>query len=106
MSVRTDRGSGQHRSATELPRSDLLSARGFFCNFGLSPGLCDGGPRVLFRKKKVSAAPASEPAQGLVPPVVLETLDRLQKAGVQLLLRFGPETYTTELVGLGRDAFF
>ena len=62
---------------------------------------------MLFRKKKAELSPADEPVRPPVERGVLETLERLEKAGVQLLVRIGgPEVYTSEVVGLGRDAFF
>ena len=64
---------------------------------------------MLFRKKKALPPSPEEPASP-PPPAdrsLLETLERLEKAGVQLLVRVGgPEVYTSEVVGLGRDAFF
>jgi hypothetical protein len=62
---------------------------------------------VIFRKKTPPPLAREEP---ILPPIdrrVLETLERLQKAGVQLLVRIGgPDVFTSEVVGLGRDAFF
>ncbi len=67
---------------------------------------------MLFRKTKKTGpppaeAPTPEPEVPPTDPQVLETLERLKKAGVQLLVHAGgPDAYTTEVVGLGRDGFF
>ncbi|GAB4279050.1 MAG: hypothetical protein Kow0092_34840 [Deferrisomatales bacterium] len=63
---------------------------------------------MLFRKKR---SPRTDPPAPTPLPVdarVLESLQTLEKAGVQLLVRAGGagEPYTSEVVGLGRDAFF
>ena len=63
---------------------------------------------MLFRKKKAPPPPVDAPAPTPSDPRVLEVLERLEKAGVQLLVRpeGTDELYTTEVVGLGRDGFF
>lgn len=66
---------------------------------------------MLFRKKTAPAPPpADEPPETPAPavaPQVLQTLERLQKTGVQLLIRMPPdEVFTSGVVGLGRDSFF
>lgn len=62
----------------------------------------------MFRRKK--AAPESpEPYFPAVEPAVVETLERLQKLGAQLVARPGGpagEAYTTSVLGLGKDGFF
>lgn len=61
----------------------------------------------MFRKR---SSPSAEAEEAFLPPVdprVLEILDRLEKAGVQLLVRAGNgEVHTSAVVGLGRDCFF
>jgi c-di-GMP-binding flagellar brake protein YcgR len=68
----------------------------------------DGACRLLFRKKRALSFPVDVPAQTLADPGVLQILERLEKAGAQLLVRLEgiDEVYTTEVVGLGRDGFF
>ncbi|HSH68941.1 MAG TPA: PilZ domain-containing protein [Deferrisomatales bacterium] len=65
---------------------------------------------MLFRKKPPAPQPhpGPEPApEPRVPAPVMDLLQRLEKAGVQLLVRpGGPDEYTSEVVGLGTDAFF
>jgi c-di-GMP-binding flagellar brake protein YcgR len=62
---------------------------------------------VLFRRKKAPPTVLDETPEAIADPAVLETMQRLEKAGVQLLVQFaGPDVYTSEVVGLGRDAFF
>lgn len=66
---------------------------------------------MLFRKKNpvpATVSPAAEaPSEPCAPAAVLDLLQRLEKTGVQLLVRpGGPEEYTSEVVGLGLDAFF
>lgn len=66
---------------------------------------------MLFRNKTPSpVAPervAEPPAEPVAPAPVMDLLQRLEKAGVQLLVRpGGPNEYTTEVIGLGMDAFF
>lgn len=62
---------------------------------------------MLFRKKPDSPASSEEPAGPPVGSTTLELLETLQKSGVQLLVRLGgPEVYTSEVVGLGREGFF
>ncbi len=62
---------------------------------------------MLFRRRKaVSEAPPA-PSQPPPPAEVLQTLERLQKAGSQLLVRLaGGEAYTSLLLALGREAIF
>lgn len=65
----------------------------------------------MFKKKKKQVPPTPQPEQRppepIVDPTVLETLQRLEKAGVQLSVNIGGvESYTSEVVGVGRDAFF
>jgi c-di-GMP-binding flagellar brake protein YcgR len=51
--------------------------------------------------------PKDEPNHPPAAPETLELLQRLEKSGVQLLVRpGGPEEYTSEVVGVGMDAFF
>ncbi len=62
---------------------------------------------MLFRKKPDSPSPPEEPEGPSVEPATLALLESLQKSGVQLLVRMGgPDVYTSEVVGLGRDGFF
>ena len=65
---------------------------------------------VLFRKKgKESTGSGEEPLLPQIDPRVLEVLERLEKLGVQLVVRAGnapEESYTTAVLGLGRDGFF
>jgi c-di-GMP-binding flagellar brake protein YcgR len=62
----------------------------------------------MFRKRKDPSAAAGEPYFPQVDPSVLELLGRLEKLGAQLLVRPAgvPDSYTTAVVGLGRDGFF
>jgi len=67
----------------------------------------------LFRKNKKPKTQQPQPQAPESPPVppvdtaVLETLQRLEKAGVQLSVNLGGvELYTSEVVGVGRDAYF
>ena len=62
---------------------------------------------MLFRRKKAPPSPPEETQEPFADPAVLEALQRLEKAGVQLLVQLsGPDVFTSEVVGLGRDAFF
>jgi c-di-GMP-binding flagellar brake protein YcgR len=64
---------------------------------------------VFFRRKKDLPSPPDEPLEPEVDPRVLEILDRLEKMGILLTVRPGTaqdESYTTAVVGLGRDGFF
>jgi len=63
---------------------------------------------VLFRKKPPVPPPSPETLpEPRAPAAVLDLLQRLEKAGVQLLVRpGGPEEFTSEVVGLGLDALF
>ncbi len=66
---------------------------------------------MLFRKaKEKQKKPETPSPEPQVPPPPAETvrvLERLQKAGAQVLVRpAGPEAYTTVVLGLGRDGFF
>lgn len=60
-----------------------------------------------WKKNVQPPAPAPEAPAGLADPAVLEALQALEKAGVQLLAQMGgSDVYTTEVLGLGRDGFF
>ncbi len=66
---------------------------------------------MLFRKKRSplpeAQGPETEADPPVIPPEVFGPLERLHKAGAQVLVRVGAsEGYTTSVVGLGRDAFF
>jgi c-di-GMP-binding flagellar brake protein YcgR len=61
----------------------------------------------MFRKKPTPPPEYEEPLASPVDPRVLEILDRLEKAGVQLTVRLGKgAAYTTAVVGLGKESFF
>lgn len=61
----------------------------------------------MFRKKWKPLRESEEPTLPSVDPQILNTLDRLEKAGVQVTLQAERgESYTTAVVGLGRDSFF
>lgn len=69
--------------------------------------------RPLFRKNKMPKTQQPQPQSPerspgpTVAPAVLETLQRLEKAGVQLSVDLGGfEQYTSEVVGVGRGAYF
>ncbi len=60
-----------------------------------------------WKKNPQPTTPSEEAPSRLADPAVLEALQRLEKAGVQLLAQMsGSEVYTTEVLGLGRDGFF
>ena len=62
---------------------------------------------MIFRKRRAPDPAPEAPAGPLAPPEVLETLDRLAKGGGQLTVRTRDgQTYTSAVVGLGRDAFY
>ncbi len=62
---------------------------------------------MLFRKRKAASEPPPTPIQPPPPAEVLRTLERLQKAGSQLVVRLaGGEAYTSVLLALGREAMF
>lgn len=62
---------------------------------------------MIFGKKKAPELDDEEPAALPVAAEVMEILDRLEKAGGQLTVRTRDgETFTSSVVGLGRDAFF
>jgi len=62
---------------------------------------------VLFRRKTAPPPAPEKTPEPMADPAVLEILQRLEKAGVQLLVQLaGPDVYTSEVVGLARDAFF
>lgn len=64
----------------------------------------------MFGKKSRGESASKDSADSAQPagdPRVFAALDRMEKAGVQLLVRFGrSEIFTSTLLGLGRDAFF
>lgn len=64
---------------------------------------------MLFGKKRKGLPFLDDGGDGdaSISPEVFEVLDRLQKSGTQLTVRFSrSEVYTSELLGLGKDGFF
>ncbi|MBI5015132.1 MAG: flagellar brake protein [Deltaproteobacteria bacterium] len=62
---------------------------------------------MIFRKRRTPDPEAEASPVPLPPPEVLEVLDRLEKGGGQLTVRTRDgQSYTSAVVGLGRDAFY